>query len=177
MTTRRQKQLCLQPIGPRGELQKIWIWLYAFSNLLILLFLSIIMVYKRLRVKNLKKTTLCIILIIIIVSLVVGCSRLGYKNVTAEEGKELIDVNSNIQLVDVREHWEYDSGHIEGSILIPLGELSNRINELNKETPILLICRTGNRSSQAGDLLVKEGFKEVYNLKSGVTGWPYGLVD
>ena len=123
------------------------------------------------------KTVFYIIIMVIIFFLVVACSRSVYKDLNAEEAKEMMDTNSALQLLDVREQWEYDSGHIDGSVLIPLGELSDRIDELDKEAPVLLICRTDNRSGQAGGVLVKEGFKEVYNLIGGVTGWPYGLVN
>ena len=78
-------------------------------------------------------------------------------------------------MIDVREPFEYENGHIPGSKLIPLGELSSELHKLNQDSSILLICRSGNRSSQAANLLVEKGFKQVYNLAGGIINWPYDI--
>ena len=74
-------------------------------------------------------------------------------------------------LVDVREPWEFDLCRIEGSILIPLGELPRRIEELPRGRPLVMICHTGRRSQNAAMFLAQSGFEDVQNLKGGVEGW------
>ena len=74
-------------------------------------------------------------------------------------------------VVDVREPWEYRQGHVPGAMLMPLGQLSMRLSELNPEKPVAVICATGNRSQSASALLGQKGFKTVYNVLGGTTQW------
>ena len=74
-------------------------------------------------------------------------------------------------VVDVREPWEYRQGHVPGALLMPLGQLSMRLSELNPEKPVAVICATGNRSQSASALLGQKGFKTVYNVVGGTTQW------
>ena len=77
------------------------------------------------------------------------------------------------QLIDVREPAEYSGplGHIRGSMLIPLGELGKHTDELDRERPIVAVCRSGARSAQAVVLLQKAGFASVANLAGGMLRW------
>lgn len=74
-------------------------------------------------------------------------------------------------LLDVREHWEYDLARIEGSTLIPMGEIVQRQAELDKQQPIAVICHHGVRSLQVAMFLERQGFARVYNLTGGVDAW------
>ncbi|SOC37316.1 sulfurtransferase TusA family protein [Ureibacillus acetophenoni] len=74
-------------------------------------------------------------------------------------------------ILDVREEAEYAFGHIEGSISIPMGELEERINELNKDQEIFVICRTGTRSDLAAQIIADKGFTKVYNVLPGMNSW------
>jgi sulfur dioxygenase len=78
-----------------------------------------------------------------------------------------------LQVVDVREPAEYHGalGHIEGSRLIPLGELAKRIAEIDRARPVVTVCRSGARSAQAAMLLGKAGFETVANLAGGMLRW------
>ncbi len=76
-------------------------------------------------------------------------------------------------VVDVREPWEYRQGHVPGAILIPLGQLSSRVNELDPERPVAVICASGNRSQSAAALLGQKGFKTIYNVSGGTGAWTY----
>lgn len=76
-------------------------------------------------------------------------------------------------VVDVREPWEYRQGHVPGAVLIPLGQLSSRLNELDPERPVAVICASGNRSQSAAALLGQKGFKTVYNVSGGTGAWIY----
>ena len=75
------------------------------------------------------------------------------------------------QVVDVREPWEFQRGHVPGAMLIPLGQLSDRLNELDPEHPVAVICASGNRSQSAAALLGQKGFKTVYNILGGTGAW------
>lgn len=74
-------------------------------------------------------------------------------------------------ILDVREEAEYAFGHIDGAKSIPLGELEFRMDELDKNQEIYVICRTGKRSDLAAQKLANNGFKKVYNVLPGMTGW------
>jgi glyoxylase-like metal-dependent hydrolase (beta-lactamase superfamily II)/rhodanese-related sulfurtransferase len=78
-----------------------------------------------------------------------------------------------VQVVDVREPDEFNGplGHVEGAKLIPLGALSQKVDALKKDQPIVVICRSGARSAQATLLLGKAGFDKVANLSGGMLRW------
>ncbi len=74
-------------------------------------------------------------------------------------------------ILDVREAAEYAFGHIDGAKSIPMGELESRLEELDKNEEIYVICRTGNRSDLAAQLLAENGFTKVYNVLPGMNEW------
>ena len=74
-------------------------------------------------------------------------------------------------LLDVREPWEFEQGHAPDATLIPLGELAGRIDELPDGVPIYVICRSGNRSLTASDILVAAGKQDVRNVRGGILAW------
>jgi rhodanese-related sulfurtransferase len=95
----------------------------------------------------------------------------GVKQVTIEDLKQLLANKSNYQFIDVRTPMEYKARRIKEFKNIPLNELSSRLDELNKEKEIVVICQSGMRSNQATKLLVKHGFKNVTNVKGGMNAW------
>jgi rhodanese-related sulfurtransferase len=74
-------------------------------------------------------------------------------------------------LLDVREQWEYELCHIEGSAHTPMAEIHQALDELDKARDIVLICHHGVRSRQVGTILEHAGFKHVINLSKGIHGW------
>lgn len=74
-------------------------------------------------------------------------------------------------ILDVREAAEYAFGHIPGAKSIPMGELADRMNELNKDEAIYVICRTGTRSDLAAQQLAEAGFTKIYNVLPGMAGY------
>ncbi|MBU9714197.1 sulfurtransferase TusA family protein [Evansella tamaricis] len=95
-----------------------------------------------------------------------------YKDIVSnDELLEQIQLNNKLVIVDVREEAEYTFNHIPGTLSIPIGELTNRLHELNGEDNIFLVCRTGNRSDLAAQLLVENGFKKVKNVVPGMSAW------
>jgi len=97
--------------------------------------------------------------------------RGGYGDVTVQEARRLIEDKPDLVLLDVRTASEYEEGHIEGAVNIPVQELSVRFDELSPEDELLVYCRTGNRSAQAVDILLDLGFTKIYHMDAGITGW------
>jgi adenylyltransferase/sulfurtransferase len=92
-------------------------------------------------------------------------------SMTVHELKDLMDQHEDFLLLDVREPYEYDIARIPRSKLIPLGELEKRLDELPRDIPIAVHCKTGARSARAVGLLRKSGFSDVRNVARGITGW------
>jgi len=74
-------------------------------------------------------------------------------------------------VVDVREQNEYDAGHIDGVRLAPLGNVEAELADVPKDTEILLICRSGNRSGKAADRLAARGYTNLTNVEGGMLAW------
>lgn len=73
-----------------------------------------------------------------------------------------------VQLIDVREPMELGEGTLPGAVNIPLGDLPSRVGELDPSRPVLLLCRSGNRSGSAARWLAQQGFTDVVNLSGGM---------
>jgi molybdopterin/thiamine biosynthesis adenylyltransferase/rhodanese-related sulfurtransferase len=91
--------------------------------------------------------------------------------ITPTELKQMIDERRDFRLVDVREPHEFDICRIPGSVLIPLGDVPARMNELDSAQEIVVHCRSGMRSARAVELLQKAGFRRIHNLKGGILAW------
>ncbi len=88
------------------------------------------------------------------------------------ELQKKIERNDNFTLLDVRDAYELHISNLQiDSVHIPLDELQSRVNELDKSDEIVVLCRSGNRSATACDLLLQKGFTGVYNLKGGINEW------
>ncbi len=98
--------------------------------------------------------------------------QLPYEEINPKEAKTRLEANPDLFVLDVREPEEYAAGHIEGAILIPLGQIGFRSGELPKDRPILCVCHTGSRSSFAASRLSAAGYK-VINLRGGMAAWEY----
>ena len=100
-----------------------------------------------------------------------------YHKITPQEAKERMEKNPKAVILDVRTKGEYAEGHIKNAILVPNESIgSEPPKELpDKNAEILVYCRSGNRSRQASEKLVKMGYTQVYDF-GGVNTWTYGLV-
>ena len=94
-----------------------------------------------------------------------------YEQVPVTKVRELVENNAFI--VDVREKDEYDKGHLINAINIPLSELRSRVNEIPKDRPVYLHCRTGQRSYYAVMALQGMGYRNVYNVSGSFLGICY----
>ena len=91
--------------------------------------------------------------------------------VSNEELEKVLKENKNVVVLDVREAAEYAFNHIPNTISIPLGELDDHLDELNKGDEIYVICRTGSRSDFASQKLTENGFVNVINVVPGMSEW------
>ncbi|HCX62260.1 rhodanese-like domain-containing protein [Sedimentibacter sp.] len=99
-----------------------------------------------------------------------------YKKINAEEAKAIID-SEDVIILDVRTQEEYDSGHIENAVLLPVTEIADKAEEIlpDKDAKILIYCRSGNRSATASKDLIRMGYTNVYDF-GGINSWSYGIV-
>jgi rhodanese-related sulfurtransferase len=74
-------------------------------------------------------------------------------------------------LLDVREPWEYQIAHLEGTLLVPMREVPGKLHELDPERETVVICHHGIRSFQICQFLERCGFRNVVNLSGGVSAW------
>ncbi|WP_342561095.1 rhodanese-like domain-containing protein [Paenibacillus sp. FSL R7-0345] len=96
-------------------------------------------------------------------------------SITAQEVAEQIETGKSLNLLDVRELAEWLEGHVEGAKHIPLSQLVERQKELDLDQEIIIMCRSGNRSGLACELLHEKGYK-VVNMTGGLNEWTSKLV-
>ena len=100
-----------------------------------------------------------------------------YQQISQQEAKEMMD-NQKVIILDVREQEEYDSGHIPGAVLLPVGTITKDTAAAvipKKDDAVLVYCRSGNRSKTASKTLVELGYTSVYEF-GGINTWPYEVV-
>lgn len=91
------------------------------------------------------------------------------KNIHPQEAKQMLE--QGVRFVDVREVEEFDQARIPGAKLIPGSELAQRFHEIPKDEPVVLYCRSGNRSEQAAYWLAGQGYDNLLNLEGGLLSW------
>ena len=109
--------------------------------------------------------------------LLAGCggnAAAGYHQITQEEAKAMMD-SQEVIILDVREQDEYDSGHIPGAVLLPVGTIDDTTAAQvipEKDSTVLVYCRSGNRSKTASAALADLGYTNIYEF-GGINTWPY----
>ena len=96
-----------------------------------------------------------------------------YRSINSEQAQKLIKDNKDLLIIDVRRFSEYKQRKIPKAINIPVEELEWEIEDLkeNIDRPILVYCKSGNKSAVACEMLVEEGFNNLYNLGQGILGY------
>ena len=122
-----------------------------------------------------------ILLLLVILLTFGGCGQTseeknaGYQQISAEEAKQMIDEMDDELILDVREQDEYDEKHISDAVLFPVGMIDAETAEgiiPEKDTTVLVYCRSGNRSKTASQKLAELGYTQVYEF-GGIKDWPY----
>jgi adenylyltransferase/sulfurtransferase len=98
-----------------------------------------------------------------------------HESITPERLRERLDAGDRLVLLDVREPWEFELARIEGSKLIPMGELAERVSELDPTAETVVICHHGARSAYVTRAFQQAGFARVLNLEGGLDA--YSSVD
>ena len=119
-----------------------------------------------------------LLLLFSLLLLLTGCSGnmtdSSYQQITQEEAKEMMDTQ-NVVILDVREQNEYDGGHIPGAVLLPVGTIDEAAAAEvipDKDSTVLVYCRSGNRSKTASSKLAELGYTNIYEF-GGINTWPY----
>ena len=94
-----------------------------------------------------------------------------YGNIDVGEARGLIAGKAGLVILDVRTVSEFDSGHLEDAINIPVEVLSSHLSGLNQNDELLVYCRTGNRSTTAVGVLRESGYDKIYHMDGGITAW------
>ncbi|WP_191567559.1 sulfurtransferase TusA family protein [Metabacillus idriensis] len=94
--------------------------------------------------------------------------------VSNDELIKIMEEKNNILVLDVRESAEYAFNHIPNAVSMPLGDLDDQVNKLDKEAVVYVVCQTGNRSDLAAQKLTASGFNKVVNVVPGMSEWNGG---
>jgi rhodanese-related sulfurtransferase len=99
------------------------------------------------------------------------------KNVTAKEANEIIKVNKDVLILDVRTPSEFKSGHIPGAKSVPVNNFASSVSQFEKykDKTVIVHCASGGRSPAAVRVLLKNNFSQIYHMNRGLNGWKYGL--
>jgi rhodanese-related sulfurtransferase len=89
------------------------------------------------------------------------------------DAAEAFSVRDKVSYLDVREPYEWDAGHIDGSLHIPIGQIGTRFEELEKAKPIVVVCQVGQRSALVSEFLAGRGY-DASNLEGGLEAWVLG---
>jgi rhodanese-related sulfurtransferase len=91
-------------------------------------------------------------------------------NLSAQQAYEANETGE-VLVLDVREVWEYEEGHVPGAVLIPLMKVENRLAEIPQDQHVIVTCRSGNRSGQIAEFLTENGYTKVHNMTGGLLNW------
>jgi len=115
-----------------------------------------------------------VVLLVIVVAYLMWTRRpvKGIQNMSPGDLSEALKNKSNpISIIDVREPFEFAGGHIAKARNIPLGQLAGKLKDVPKNSEIVFVCRSGNRSMQAAKIAQKQGYASVFNLVGGMSRW------
>ncbi|WP_084184846.1 rhodanese-like domain-containing protein [Desulfonatronum thiodismutans] len=104
-------------------------------------------------------------------SVLISPGDAGVASINAEQARDMLNTEPEVQIVDVRQPKEYRQGHIPGARLLPVADLDEKLDALSKDKPVLVYCAVGGRSKVAAHMLAGRGFERVLNLSGGFKAW------
>ncbi len=151
-------------INKRGQLMKNTRKYVLILSILLLIMSQSIFASGQKEAKQVEDTT------------IMEAPKAEYHKIDAKTAKAAFDTQDDIIIVDVRTVAEFNTGYIAGAVNIPLDVVEESVMEQypNKDQKLYVYCRSGNRSSQAAKLLVKQGYTNVYDF-GGINNWTYGV--
>lgn len=120
------------------------------------------------------KKALPMILLSLLISGCGGSGSISYEKISAKEAKEKM-TDEQVFIVDVRSPQEFQEGHIQNAVNIPLDQIEEIVDQASKDEIILVYCRSGNRSAQAAQKLVELEYEHVFDF-GGISDWSYEIV-
>ena len=111
-------------------------------------------------------------IILCLLALTIAFSAFAYEDITPAEVKEKLDAEEDIFILDVRRPDEYAQGYVPKAYLITLDEIDQRLDEIPRDIPVILVCKSGGRSARAAQQLEDHGFDDLYNMVGGTLAWP-----
>lgn len=131
---------------------------------------------------HLRKPSIVVILLLTVALIVTGCAPAPTAAPAAAPAAAALPAEISVAkaaakrdagafILDVREPDEWNTVHIPGATLIPLGQLEARVNEVPKDKEVVVVCRSGNRSKQGRDILKNAGFTQVTSMAGGMNQW------
>lgn len=123
------------------------------------------------------KTNTIFTLLVMISLSVMSCKAQEEKTditvISIDQAKTILAEDPDAVFLDVRTPGEYKDGHIEGALLMNFfdADFKDQLEALDKEKPVYIYCRSGNRSEKAGKILTEMGFREIYDMEDGYLGW------
>lgn len=119
-----------------------------------------------------------ILLLLAVLMMLSGCGgkvvEINYRQISQEEAKVMMDTQ-DVLVLDVREQSEFDAGHIPAAVLLPVGTITAKTAGAvieQKDSVVLVYCRSGNRSKTAAQALAELGYTQIYEF-GGINTWPY----
>ena len=94
-----------------------------------------------------------------------------FKAIDVQTLKRKLDGNDDLMLIDVREDKELEVCKINQAIHIPMGAVPKRLNDIDSNKPVVVMCKSGGRSAQVCQYLNENGYSNIYNLNGGITSW------
>ena len=118
--------------------------------------------------------------ILIMITVLTGCGgknveKNTYQQISQDKAKQMMEEQEDAIVLDVREKEEYETGHIPGAVLLPLGTIDedSAASVIPKKASVVLVyCRSGRRSKQASQALAELGYTQIYEF-GGINDWPY----
>ena len=120
------------------------------------------------------KSVYIILAVLAVAFFVVSKGKGGYQSIPQDQAKQMMD-KGGVIVLDVREQSEFDSGHIKGAVLLPVGTIDKESAAAvipSKDSTVLVYCRSGNRSKTASEKLAKLGYRNIYEF-GGINSWKY----
>ena len=98
-------------------------------------------------------------------------SRLPFKQVSPTEIKQRLDAGERLRIIDIREHDEYETAHVDAAELLPMSEIQSWWQDLPRDEELVIMCHHGSRSAQVCMALTRAGFEHLVNLEGGIDAW------
>lgn len=96
-----------------------------------------------------------------------------YPSIPTVDVKATLEMKArdDVRVLDVREQWEYEVGHIPDVLHLPMSQIANRVNDIPTDKTLIVTCKSGQRSGRVTNWLKHSGYQEVYNMQGGILAW------